>query len=35
MGPDEESMPVDTVVFEDSMTRIHESLGMEIPEWLR
>jgi hypothetical protein len=21
--------------FEDSMTRIHQNLGMEIPEWLR
>lgn len=24
-----------SVEFEDSMTRIHQNLGMEIPEWLQ
>jgi len=27
--------PASTLEFEDSMVRIHESLEMEIPEWLQ
>lgn len=35
MDDDGQAMPSDVVEFEESMTRIHQSLGMEIPEWLR
>jgi hypothetical protein len=32
---DEEELPPSVVAFEESMTRIHQDLGMEVPAWLQ
>jgi hypothetical protein len=32
---DDDTQGMSAVEFEDSMTRIHEELGMEIPGWLQ
>jgi len=32
---DEDGVTTNYVEFEDSMTRIHDELGIPLPEWLR